>query len=262
MCNQYVEGICAGFHDSSLKIILWRNKWYELMNSLQFDYMNQNNVCDILNALRRVNWTFPLPDAKNTFAKRKFYDIKRMLLKKDSTILNAFFGGKQMVLAYQGVKLEKENIEMASIRSFLVSKQLSEKEMVMEVVQCIGIGRISDYPYKSNNVNTGNVNEITASWYPGSIIGYNFSGKMFNLDILNKAGISMSAVEEGALIGDREWEKEQSGRPDFYCVYGNIEESRIQKNPEHKVVVCIEYQCNTIEKRLIVDIDNHAVYFI
>lgn len=33
---------------------------------------------------------------------------------------------------------------------------------------------------------------------PGSIIGYNFSGKMFNLDILNKAGISMSAVEEGA----------------------------------------------------------------
>lgn len=122
--------------------------------------------------------------------------------------------------------------------------------------------RISDYPYKSNNVNTGNVNEITASWCPGSIIGYNFSGKMFNLDILNKAGISMSAVEEGALIGDREWEKEQSGRPDFYCVYGNIEESRIQKNPEHKVVVCIEYQCNTIEKRLIVDIDNHAVYFI
>lgn len=80
--NQYVEVICAGFHDSSLKIILWRNKWYELMNSLQFDYMNQNNVCDILNALRRVNWTFPLPDAKNTFAKRKFYDIKRMLLKK------------------------------------------------------------------------------------------------------------------------------------------------------------------------------------
>lgn len=59
-----------------------------------------------------------------------------------------------MVLAYQGVKLEKENIEMASIRSFLVSKQLQEKEMVMEVVQCIGIGRISDYPYKSNNVNT------------------------------------------------------------------------------------------------------------
>ena len=111
-------------------------------------------------------------------------------------------------------------------------------------------------------MNTGNVNEITASWCPGSIIGYNFSGKMFNLDILNKAGISMSAVEEGALIGDREWEKEQSGRPDFYCVYGNIEESRIQKNPEHKVVVYIEYQCNTIEKRLIVDIDNHAVYFI
>ena len=260
--NQYVEVICAGFHDSSLKIILWRNKWYELMNSLQFDYMNKKNVCDILNALRRVNWTFPLPDAKNTFAKRKFYDIKRMLLKNDSTILNAIFGGKQMVLAYQGVKLEKDNIEMASIRSFLVSKQLSEKEMVMEVVQCIGIGGISDYPYKSNNVNTGNVNEITASWYPGSIIGYNFSGKMFNLDILNKAGISMSAVEEGAFIGDREWEKEQSGRPDFYCVYGSIEESRIQKNPEHKVVVCIEYQRNTIEKRLIVDIDNHAVYFI
>lgn len=41
-----------------------------------------------------------------------------------------------MVLAYQGVKLEKENIEMASIRSFLVSKQLSEKEMVMEEWIC------------------------------------------------------------------------------------------------------------------------------
>ena len=260
--NQYVEVICAGFHDSSLKIILWRNKWYELMNSLQFDYMNQNNVCDILNALRRVNWTFPLPDAKNTFAKRKFYDIKRMLLKKDSTILNAIFGGKQMVLAYQGVKLEKDNIEMASIRSFLVSKQLSEKEMVMEVVQCIGIGGISDYPYKSNNVNTGNVNEITASWYPGSIIGYNFSGKMFNLDILSKAGILINAVEEGSFIGDREWEKEQSGRPDFYCAYGSVEKSRISQNPEYKVLVYIEYQCNTMEKTLLVDIDNHAVFFM
>lgn len=232
------------------------------MNSLHFDYMNQKNVCDILNALRRVNWTFPLPDAKNTFAKRKFYDIKRMLLKNDSTILNAIFGGKQIVLAYQGVKLEKDNIETASMRTFFVPKQLSENEMVMEVVQCIGICGISDYPYKSNSVNTGNVYEITASWYPGSIIGYNFSGKMFNLDILNKVGISMNSVEEGAFIEDREWEQEQSGRLDFYCAYGSIEKSRIQKNPEYKVVVYIEYRCNTIEKRLIVDIDNHAVYFI
>ena len=83
-----------------------------------------------------------------------------------------------MVLAYQGVKLEKDNIETASMRTFLVPKQLSEKEMMMEVVQCIGICGISDYPYKSNSVNNSNFNEITASWYPGSIIGYNFSGKM------------------------------------------------------------------------------------
>lgn len=260
--NQYAEVICAGFHDSSLKILLWRNKWYELLNSLQFDYMNQNNMCDILNALRRVNWTFPLPDAKNAFAKRKFYDIKRMLLESDSTILNAIFGGKQMVLAYHGVKLEKDNIEIASIRSFFVSKQLSEKEMVMEVVQCIGMCGISDYPYKSNNVNTCNVNEITARWYPGSMIGYNFSSKMFNLDIINKAGISMNAVEEGAFIGDREWEKEQSGRPDFYCAYGSIEKATIQKDREHKVLVYIEYQCNSIDKKLLVDIDNHAVIFM
>ena len=94
------------------------------------------------------------------------------------------------------------------------------------------------------------------------MIGYNFSGKMFNLDILNKVGISMNAVEEGAFIGDREWEKEQSGRPDFYCTYASIEKSRIQKNLENKVLVYIEYQCNTIEKRLLVDIDNHAVFFM
>lgn len=41
------------------------------MNTLQFNYMNKNNVCDTLNALRRVNWTFPLPDAKNAFCKKK-----------------------------------------------------------------------------------------------------------------------------------------------------------------------------------------------
>ena len=260
--NQYVEVICAGFHDSSLKIILWRNKWYELMNSFQFDYMNQNNIYDILNALRRVNWTFPLPDAKNAFAKRKFYDIKRVLLESDSTILNAIFEGEKMLLAYHGVKLENDNLEIASLRSFFVSKQLSEKEIVMEVVQCIGRCGISDYPYKCNNVNDCNVNEITASWYPGSMIGYNFSGKMFNSDILNKAGISMNAMEEGVFIGDREWEKEQSGRPNFYCAYGSIEKSRIQKDMEHKIFVYIEYRCNTMEKKLLVDIDNHEVFFI
>ena len=260
--NQYVEVICAGFHDSSLQIILRRKKWYELMNTLQFNYMNKNNVCDTLNALRRVNWTFPLPDAKNAFAKRKFYDIKRLLLESDSTILNTIFEGEKMVLAYQGVKLENDNIEIASLRSFLVSKQMSGQEMVMEVVECIGTYELSDYPSECNNANSGNVNEITVSWYPGSMIGYNFSGKMFNSDILNRAGISMSAVEEGTFIGDREWEKEQSGRPDFYCAYGSIEKSRVDKDTEHKIIVYIEYRCNTMEKELLVDLDNHTVFFM
>lgn len=52
------------------------------------------------------------------FAKRKFYDIKRLLLESDSTILNTIFEGEKMVLAYQGVKLENDNIEIASLRSF------------------------------------------------------------------------------------------------------------------------------------------------
>lgn len=260
--NQYVEVICAGFHDSSLKIFLWRNKWYELMNTLEFDYMNQNNMCEVLNALRRVNWTFPLPDAKNAFAKRKFYDIKKMLLERDSTILNNIFEGEKMILAYHGVKLENDNLERASLRSFFVSKQLSKKEMVMEVVQCIGIYGVSDYPYECSNVNSCNINEITVSWYPGSMIGYNFSGKMFNSDILNRAGILVSAVEEGVFIGDRAWEKEQAGRPDFYCAYGSIEKSGIQKDNEHKIIVYIEYCCNKMKKELLVDIDNHTVFFI
>ncbi len=185
-----------------------------------------------------------------------------MLLESDSTILNSFFEGEKMLLAYQGVNLENDNIEIASIRSFLVSKQLSEKEMVMEVGQCIGICGVSDYPYECNIVSSSNVNEITVSWYPGSMIGYNFSGKMFNLDTLNKAGIAMNVVEEGAFIGDREWEKEQSGRPDFYCGYGSIEKSKIQKDNEQKIIVYIEYRCNTMKKSLFVDLDNHTIFFM
>lgn len=260
--NQYAEIISAGFHDSSLIIELWRKKWYELINTLHFDYMNESNLYDILNALRRVNWTFPLPDAKNIFAKRKFYDIKKMLLESNSNILNTIFGGEKMVLAYQGVKLEDDNFEIASVRSFFASKQLLEKEIVKGVVQCIGFCEISDYPYEHNDMNSFNVKEITVPWYPGSMIGYNFSSKLFNSVILMEAGVSGSAIDEGAFIGDREWEKEQSGRPNFYCAYGSIEKSKIQKDNEKKIIVHIEYRCNTMKKELLVDLDNHTVIFI
>lgn len=260
--NQYAEIISAGFHDSSLKTILWRNRWYEFINTLYFDYMNESNMLDILNALRRVNWTFPLPDAKNIFVKRKFYDIKKMLLERNSNILNSFFGEEKMVLAYRGVKLENDSFETTSVRSFFVSKQLSEEEMVSGVVECIEVCGISDYPYERTNVNPSNVKEITVPWYPGSMIGYNFSGKLFNADILTDAGVSRSAVDVGAFIGDREWEKEQSGRPDFYCAYGSIEKSAIQKDTENKIIVHIEYRYNTMKKELLVDLDNHMlIYF-
>ena len=60
----------------------------------------------------------------------------------------------------------------------------------------------------------------------------------------------------------REWEKEQSGRPDFYCAYGSIEKSSVDKDTEHKIIVYIEYRCNTMEKELLVDLDNHTVFFM
>lgn len=185
-----------------------------------------------------------------------------MLLESNSNILNSFFNGEKMVLAYHGVKLENDSFETTSLRSFFVSKQLSEEEIVSGVVQCIEFCGISDYPYERADVNHFNVKEITVPWYPGSMIGYNFSSKLFNADILTDAGVPRSAVVEGSFIGDREWEKEQSGRPKFYCAYGSIEKSAIQKDNEKKLIVLIEYRFNTMKKELLVDIDDHMVIYL
>ena len=62
------------------------------MNSLQFDYVNQNNVCDILNALRRVNWTFPLPDENGKMSMDALPAVLKKLNTSDACLLGPGLG--------------------------------------------------------------------------------------------------------------------------------------------------------------------------
>lgn len=44
--------------------------------------ISETNVCDILNTLRRVNWTFPLPRCKKYICKKKILRYKKNAIRK------------------------------------------------------------------------------------------------------------------------------------------------------------------------------------
>ena len=187
--EQYVERLCAGFHDSSLKQVLWRSRWYGCMNGLEYQISDEKKLQEVLNALRRVNWSFPVPEANNNYAKKYFYSIKKMLLDSDSRLLNKIFGGEKNFLAYQGINLKGNNIETISIRAFLVEKQITEEELLEIILTTTMDYAVDDYSLESAGIHTSAIKEISYPWTPGAIIGFNISSKMLNLGILAEVGV-------------------------------------------------------------------------
>lgn len=259
--NQYTERICAGFHNNTLEQLLWRGKWYYYMNTSQYDINNEYDLLEILNALRRVNWSFPLSEACNAHMKKYFYDLKKLLTENDSSRFASIFGERERILGYQGIMLGKDDVETVSIRTFLMTKKISDEEMI-KVIFGEPVFSISNYPFESTVLYNSKAKEITIPWYPGSIIGFNVASKVLNPAVLPEIVSSVNAVKEGVFIGDREWEKEQSGRPSFLGVYGSVDTSKVRYQNEQKLIACIRYEKNAIKKGALVDFDTyHVTYF-
>lgn len=259
--EQYVERLCAGFHDSSLKQVLWRSRWYGCMNGLEYQISDEKKLQEVLNALRRVNWSFPVPEANNNYAKKYFYSIKKMLLDSDSRLLNKIFGGEKNFLAYQGINLKGNNIETISIRAFLVEKQITEEELLEIILTTTMDYAVDDYSLESAGIHTSAIKEISYPWIPGAIIGFNISSKMLNLGILAEVGITNNEVHEGVFIGQREWREDFGGRPSFNSAFGNVNISNMQYTNGQKLIAYMEYRADTIVKGALVNFREHKVIY-
>lgn len=259
--EQYLERLCAGFHDSSLKQVLWRNKWYACMNGVEYQISDEQKLQEVLNALRRVNWSFPVPEANNNYAKKNFYSIKKMLLESDIRFLNKIFGGEKNFLAYQGIHLKGDDIETISIRSFLVDKQITEEEL-LEIIFTTTIDyAVDDYSLESAGIHTSTIKEISYPWIPGAVIGFNISGKMLNGGTLAEVGITNNDVHEGVFIGQREWKEDFGGRPSFNLAFGNVNISNMQYKNGQQLIAYMEYRADSIVKGALVNFREHKVIY-
>ena len=61
------------------------------MNGLEYQISDEKKLQEVLNALRRVNWSFPVPESNNNYAKKYFYIIKKMLLDSDSRLFEFMY---------------------------------------------------------------------------------------------------------------------------------------------------------------------------